>query len=120
MAVVPETVAGRLFMSTTNGTRALDRVREVPLLVTAARTVQRWLRGFWRSGRFGGDCGQRLGRFVLPGGFLGSRGPPALLKERDPAAAVIANDELSAAIALWHHWRHDREACLRTATMVSA
>ena len=34
---MPSTVAGkRLFMSTTNGTRALDRVRQVPLLVTAA------------------------------------------------------------------------------------
>ena len=31
VAVTPERVAGkRLFMSTTNGTRALDRVREVP------------------------------------------------------------------------------------------
>ena len=37
VAVTPERVAGkRLFMSTTNGTRALDRVREVPLLLTAA------------------------------------------------------------------------------------
>ena len=37
VAVVPDTVAGkRLFMSTTNGTRALDRVRQVPLLLTAA------------------------------------------------------------------------------------
>ena len=36
VAVTPERVAGkRLFMSTTNGTRALDRVREVPLLLTA-------------------------------------------------------------------------------------
>ncbi len=34
VAVTPERVAGkRLFMSTTNGTRALDRVREVPLLL---------------------------------------------------------------------------------------
>ena len=37
VTVGPETVAGkRLFMSTTNGTRALDRVRDVPLLMTAA------------------------------------------------------------------------------------
>ena len=37
VAVTPETVTGkRLFMSSTNGTRALDRARSVPLLVTAA------------------------------------------------------------------------------------
>ena len=37
VAVTPETVSGkRLFMSTTNGTRALDRARSVRLLVTAA------------------------------------------------------------------------------------
>ena len=35
----PEVVGGkRLFMSTTNGTRALERVREVPMLLTAALT----------------------------------------------------------------------------------
>ena len=47
----------------------------------------------------------------LAAGALG-----ALLKERDPAATVIANDELSAAVALWQHWRNDPEACLRTAS----
>ncbi|MEB3167008.1 MAG: 2-phosphosulfolactate phosphatase, partial [Cyanobacteriota bacterium] len=36
LAVTPELVGGkRIFMSTTNGTRSLDRVREVPLLLTA-------------------------------------------------------------------------------------
>ena len=37
VAVTPDVVKGkRLFMSTTNGTRALDRVRSVPLLLTTA------------------------------------------------------------------------------------
>lgn len=36
IAVTPEVVGGkRIFMSTTNGTRSLDRVRQVPLLLTA-------------------------------------------------------------------------------------
>ena len=29
---------------------------------------------------------------------------------------MIANDELSAAIALWQNWRQDPEACLRIAS----
>ena len=37
LAVTPERVSGqRIFMSTTNGTRALDRVRTAPMLFTAA------------------------------------------------------------------------------------
>ena len=37
VAVVPELVKGkRLFMSTTNGTRSLQRVREAPMLLTLA------------------------------------------------------------------------------------
>ena len=36
---IPERVSGkRLFMSTTNGTRALERVQQVPILMTAALT----------------------------------------------------------------------------------
>ena len=37
----------------------------------------------------------------------------ALLEE---AGAVVANDELQAALALWRQWEHDPEGCLRTAS----
>ena len=51
VAVNPERVAGkRLFMSTTNGTRALDRVRQVPLLLRRrCRTAMPWLSVCWRN-----------------------------------------------------------------------
>ena len=31
-------------------------------------------------------------------------------------AVTVANDEATAAVALWQQWRHDPEACLRTAS----
>ena len=63
--------------------------------------------------RMGGLCGSEAAPVEdsLAAGALG-----ALLTERDPAATVIGNDELSAAIALWQNWRQDPEACLRTAS----
>jgi len=76
VSVVPETVKGkRLFMSTTNGTRSLHRVRDVACVLTVAlpnreAVAQRLI----RSARTSVDGGKRLGRHVFLGGLLGSRG----------------------------------------------
>ena len=119
VAVVPETVAGkRLFMSTTNGTRALDRVRDVPLLMTSAlpnrEAVAQRLRGAQpeRVAIVGsGWEGSYSLEDSLAAGALGSR-----LKELDPQSVAIANDELTAAISLWEQWKHNPEDCLRAAS----
>ena len=60
LAVTPDRVSGRrIFMSTTNGTRALDRVRTAPMLFTAAlvnrsavaqRLLQHRPEQIWRVG----------------------------------------------------------------------
>ena len=119
VTVGPETVAGkRLFMSTTNGTRALDRVRDVPLLMTAELPNRE-------------AVAQRLHQHkpdtlaIVGSGWEGSYSledslaAGALvhrLLELDSAANAAANDEATAALALWKQWMHDPEACLRTAT----
>ena len=119
MAVVPEIVGGkRLFMSTTNGTRALDRVRDVPLLLTAAlpnreavaqrlQSKQPAMLAIIGSGWEGAYSLEDS----LAAGALGAR-----LKELDPEGVVIANDELTAAIALWDQWKQNPEGCLRAAS----
>ena len=119
VAVTPDTVAGkRLFMSTTNGTRALDRVREVPLLMTAALpnrdAVARRL------------LAQQPASLVIVGSgwegaysledSLAAGALAARLQDLDSSAGVDANDELTAALALWNQWAHDPEACLRVAS----
>ena len=118
VAVVPDTVAGkRLFMSTTNGTRALDRVRQVPLLLTAAlpnreAVAQRLIAsnpGHLAIVGSGWEGAYSL-EDSLAAGALAAR-----LQELAPST-VIANDEATAAMALWQQWRDQPEACLRTAS----
>ena len=119
VAVTSELVAGkRLFMSTTNGTRALDRVREVPLLLTAAlpnrgAVAQRLLEknpdhiaiiGSGWEGTYSLEDS-------LAAGALGHR-----LLELAPEHCRVANDELTAALALWRQWSDTPEACLREAS----
>ena len=105
-------------MSTTNGTRALDRVRQVPLLMTAALpnrdAVARRLLAKQPDSLVivgSGWEGAYSLEDSLAAGALAAR-----LHELDPKAGEDANDELTAAIALWNQWVHDPEACLRIAT----
>ena len=119
VAVTPERVAGkRLFMSTTNGTRALDRVREVPLLLTAAlpnrdAVAQRLLAKQPSHVAIVGSGweGAYSLEDSLAAGALGHR-----VLELDPTGSSAANDELTAAVSLWCQWESEPEACLRTAT----
>jgi 2-phosphosulfolactate phosphatase len=122
LAVTPEVVAGkRLFMSTTNGTRSLDRVRPVDLLVTAClpnRTAvaQRLL-----------DSGAQT-VWIVGSGWEGDYSLEDSLAAGAVASAAMelavaphvgvscGNDEMLAALALWQQWRQDTETCLRAAS----
>lgn len=122
LAVTPELVGGkRIFMSTTNGTRSLAAVREVPLLLTAClpnRTaVARRLLEC--------DC-QRV--WIVGSGWEGDYSLEDSLAAGAVASAALemavaphigvrfGNDEMLAALALWQQWHHDTETALRSAS----
>ena len=119
VAVTPETVTGkRLFMSTTNGTRALDRARSVPLLVTAAlpnraAVVNHLLEAKPASVAIIGSGWE--GSYSLEDS-LAAGAVAALLMDRSNGSATAANDEMTAALALWAEWKQDPEAGLRAAS----
>jgi len=122
LAVTPELVGGkRIFMSTTNGTRSLAAVREVPLLLTAclpnrtavarrllARDAQRvWIVGSGWEGDYSLEDS-------LAAGAVASA---AIELAVAPHVGIrLANDEALAALALWQQWHHDTETCLRAAS----
>ncbi|QEY31460.1 2-phosphosulfolactate phosphatase family protein [Synechococcus sp. RSCCF101] len=120
LAVSADVVAGkRLFMSTTNGTRALNRLQAVPLLLTAclpnrAAVVKRllqanpdrlWLLGSGWEGAFSLEDTLAAGA-VIEGLLAGA-----------PAGSLEwGNDEALAALALWQQWRERPEEALRQAS----
>ena len=116
VAVTSDVVQGkRLFMSTTNGTRSLQKVRDIPQVFTAAlpnrkavaeRILQERPERIWIVGS--GWEGSYSLEDSLAAGALAS-----VLVEK---GASIANDEMQAAAVLWDRWKHDPEACLRLAT----
>ncbi len=122
LAVTPELVGSkRIFLSTTNGTRSLDRVRQVPLLLTAclpnrsavarrlleARAETVWLVGSGWEGSYSLEDSLAAGAVTAA----------ALDLAGDVGASVAAgNDETLAALALWERWREDPEGCLRAAS----
>ena len=121
LAVTPERVSGRrIFMSTTNGTRALDRVRTAPLLFTAAlvnRTAvaQRLLEyrpeHIWMVGS-GWE-----GAYSLEDSLAAGALAAALLEGSGMGLLELAgNDETCAAHALWQQWKDQPEALLRLAS----
>ncbi len=106
----PELVQGRrLFISTTNGTRALQRVEKSPIVITAAqvnrRTAVRYLLGeqpetVWLVGS-GWEGGYSLEDTACAGAIAQS-----LLDDSGQSdAAIVGNDEVVAAIALYSHWQ---------------
>ncbi len=119
IAVKPELVAGkRLFMSTTNGTRSLHRVRNVSILYTLAlpnrkavgerllndKPDQLWIVGSGWEGSYSLEDS-------LAAGALAS-----FLFEQAKDSVDEVNDELIAALALWNVWQADLEGCLRKAS----
>jgi len=122
LAVTPELVGGkRIFMSTTNGTRSLAAVRQVPLLLTAClpnrtavarRLIERDAQEVWIVGS-GWEGDYSLEDSLAAGAVAAAAIESAL----DPHPGIsCANDEMLAALALWQQWSHDPEACLRAAS----
>jgi len=122
LAVTPECVGGkRIFMSTTNGTRSLEAVRAVPLLVTAClpnrtavarRLIERECRQVWIVGS-GWEGDYSLEDSLAAGAVVSA----ALELAVSPHVGVrCGNDEALAALALWQQWHHDTETCLRAAS----
>ena len=110
----------RIFMSTTNGTRSLDRVRPVPLLVTAClpnrlavaqRLHQAQVRNVWIVGS-GWEGDYSLEDSLAAGAVAAA----AIEIAATPATVQPANDEMLAALALWQQWQSQPEACLRAAS----
>ena len=116
VAVTPELVQGkRLFMSTTNGTRALQRVRDVACVVTAALPNRRAV-----AERLLANNHRWI--LILGSGWEGSYSledslaAGAITDLLVTAGASVGNDELQAALSLWRQWHHDPESCLRIAS----
>ena len=121
VAVTPAVVEGKqLFLSTTNGTRALERVQAAPQVFTcslnnlaavAARlkalaVEQGWIVGSGWEGSYSLEDSLAAGALLhTTAASLGS----------DPQS-LCGNDEMSAASALWQVWQHNPETCLRLAT----
>lgn len=115
----PEVVGGkRLFLSTTNGTRALRRVEQAKTVVTAAMINR-------------AACCQFLGEtqpetvWLVGSGWQGSysledtvcAGAIAqVLQSKFPDAELIGNDETLGAIALFSQWERDLLALFRAAS----
>ena len=117
--VLPELVSGkRLFMSTTNGTRSLQIVREARHLYTMAfpnrsavaerlllhEPSQICILGSGWEGSYSLEDS-------LAAGALAS-----FLLEKTSKPINVANDELTAALALWDQWKENIEGCLRKAS----
>ena len=107
----------RLFMSTTNGTKALEKVQNIDNLFAMALTNRK-------------AVAERIitlnKESVL---ILGSGWEGATLEDSLAAGALasylhkncsspvnIVNDELQASMALWNFWQKDILKCLKTAT----
>ncbi|MEY3928483.1 MAG: hypothetical protein RLZZ516_193 [Cyanobacteriota bacterium] len=122
LAVTTELVGGkRIFMSTTNGTRSLEAVKAVPLLVTAAlpnrtavarRLLDSGATRVWIVGS-GWEGDYSLEDSLAAGAVISA----AMELAVSPHVGVsTGNDEALAALALWQQWRHDTETCLRAAS----
>ncbi len=116
VAVTPEVVQGkRLFMSTTNGTRSLQKVRDVAQVFTAALPNRRAV-----ADRLLHDRPERV--WIVGSGWEGAYSLEDSLAAGALAALLIeqgataANDEMQAALVLWERCQADPEACLRQAT----
>jgi 2-phosphosulfolactate phosphatase len=113
----PEQVAGkRLFMSTTNGTRALERVQRVPILLTASLTnraaVVRYLLQEQPHTIWIVAAGWR-GGFSLEDTICAGAIACELSVERDSDCA--GDDESIAAMALFEQWQTRLPQLLRYA-----
>ena len=117
--VTRELVFGkRLFMSTTNGTRAFQKVKDKKYLFSMALTnrqaVAERIISLGESNILilgSGWEGTYSLEDSLAAGALAS-----YLIEQKHSLVNIMNDELNSALALWNFWKEDILKCLKTAT----
>ena len=118
LGVTTEKVKGkRVFMSTTNGTRSLHRVRESKSLYTMALPNRRAI-----AERLKNDNPNEV--WIVGSGWEGSysledslaAGAVASLLIDQLDSVQVQNDELMASLALWKTWENDVEGCLRIAS----
>ena len=108
----------RLFMSTTNGTRAFQKVKDKEYLFSMALTNRQAV-----AERILSLCKNDV--LILGSGWegtysledsLAAGALAAYLLAHSHSAVNIMNDELNAALALWNFWKGDILKCLKTAT----
>ena len=119
LSVNKETVyEKRLFMSTTNGTKSLQKVQNVEHLFAMALTNRKAV-----AERI--IALNKKNVLILGSGWEGSYSLEASLAagslatyllESNNIEVSILNDELQASIALWKFWENDILKCLKTAT----
>ncbi len=118
LGVSTERVKGkRVFMSTTNGTMSLHRVRESKNLYTMALPNMKAIAEILKS-----DNPQEV--WIVGSGWEGSysledslaAGALASLLMDQLESVQILNDELMSSLALWKNWENDVEGCLRVAS----
>ena len=118
LGVSADNVRGkRVFMSTTNGTRSLHRVRESISLYTMALPNRKAI-----SERLKSDNPNEV--WIVGSGWEGSysledslaAGALAYLLMNELESVQVLNDELMASVALWKTWENDVEGCLRIAS----
>lgn len=117
----PERTAGRrLFMSTTNGTRCLQRIQAAPLVMTAALTTRRavvdrllakqpetvWLVGSGWEGTYS------LEDTVCAGAIIHS----LMAKSGQSFVDCTGNDSAVSAVALYEQWQDRMVELMRIAT----
>ena len=119
LSVTKDIVQGkRLFMSTTNGTKSLEKVQNIEYLfamalpnrkAVAERVISLNKKNVLILGS--GWEGSYSLEDSLAAGALAS-----YIKENLNSEVNISNDELQASLALWNSWRGDILTCLKTAT----
>lgn len=118
LGVSSEKVRGKtVFMSTTNGTRSLHRVRKSKSLYTMALPNRSAI-----AERLKSDNPKEV--WIVGSGWEGSysledslaAGALASLLMDQLDSVQVLNDELMAALALWKTWENDVEGCLRIAS----
>ena len=117
--VVESLVSGkRLFMSTTNGTRSIHKVRKAKSLYTLAlpnrmavaqKLLQDQPNEVWIVGS-GWEGAYSLEDSLAAGALT------SFLQQEANEATHVENDELNSALALWEKWKDDPEGCLRKAS----
>lgn len=120
----PELMQGRrLFISTTNGTRCLERIQGAETVLTAAlvnraavvdylllhRPETVWIVGSGWEGSFSLEDTVCAGAIAQ---LLADR----LANDDDPLAALAANDEVFAAVALYRQWQDNLLGLLHRAS----